>query len=239
VSLSPEELYARLRALIEEMPDLANGPMPEVNQWLGRASVLVKMTTSDALTIVKWDVCAQGLVGILRKDNAQAIAAILHEAFAKAELNAPAAVKGTFIAAGHTLDAFAAVGNVLKTAKSDILMVDAYADEKVLIDYAVLAPENVTIRLLAEAHYKHSLKPAAKHWVQQFGTCRPLQVRIAPNKKLHDREIFIDGDKAWNVGQSFKDLATRSLTGFSLQEGELGARKIAAYQELWDASTPL
>jgi hypothetical protein len=121
----------------------------------------------------------------------------------------------------------------------DILMVDAYADEKVLIDYAVLAPENVTIRLLAEAHYKHSLKPAAKHWVQQFGTCRPLQVRIAPNKKLHDREIFIDGDKAWNVGQSFKDLATRSLTGFSLQEGELGARKIAAYQELWDASTPL
>ena len=148
-------------------------------------------------------------------------------------------VQGTFIAAGHTLDAFAAVSNVLKTAKTDILMVDAYADEKVLTDYAVLAPENVTVRLLTEAHYKLSLKPAAERWVQQCGASRPLYIRVALNKKLHDREIFIDGAKAWSVGQSFKDLATKSPSGLSLQEGELGARKIAAYQDIWDASTPL
>ena len=184
--------------------------------------------------------CAQQLSNpAMRYTNAHTIAVCVQQALAQAELYAPAAVRGTFIAAGHSFDAFAAVGNVLKTAKTDILMVDGYADEKVLTDYAVLAPEGVTIRLLTESRYKHSLKPAAERWAKQFGTLRPLLVRLAPDKKLHDREIFIDGDKAWNVGQSFKDLATRSLTALSLADAELGARKIAAYQDIWSNSTPL
>jgi len=93
-------------------------------------------------------------------------------------------------------------------------------------------------RLLTEANYKPSLKPAAERWVKQFAT-RPLHVRLAPNKALHDREIFVDGAEAWNVGQSLKDLAKKSLTGLSLQEGDLGARKIAAYGDIWNTSTPL
>jgi len=36
-----------------------------------------------------------------------------------------------------------------------------------------------------------------------------------------------------------KDLAKKSLTGLSLQEKDLGARKIAAYEGIWNASTPL
>ena len=183
---------------------------------------------------------AQGLLlGTMSQYNANRVTQILCRAFARAELNAPASVKGTFIAAGHTFDAFTAVGNVLKRAKTDILIVDPYADETVLSDYVILAPEDVTVRLLTEANYKQSLKPAAERWEQQFGTKRPLYVRLAANKKLHDREIVIDGAEAWNVGQSLKDLAKKSLTGLSLQEKDLGARKIAAYEGIWNASTPL
>lgn len=236
--LAPEELYARLRALIEEMPDLAKGPItPEIQQWLGRAAALVELT-GDIVNFAQLKVCTQNLTGVLREGNAHAIAAIVYEALAKAELNAPAAVKGTFIAAGHTFDAFMAVGNVLKTAKTDIFIVDPYIDETVLSDYVALAPESVTVRILTEGNYKQSLKPAAERWIHQCGTKRPLQVRLA-TAKLHDREIFIDGAKAWNMGQSLKDLAKKSLTSLSLQDGELGARKIAAYQDFWDVSTPL
>jgi hypothetical protein len=221
------------------MPDLANGPITqEMNQWLGRAAVLVELT-GDVVNLVQLKVSAQSLHNVLRENNAQTIATVLYQALAKAELNAPASVKGTFIALGHTFDAFAAVGNVLKRAKTDILIVDPYADETVLWDYVILAPESVTARLLTEANYKLSLKPAAERWVQQFATKRPLHVRLAPNKALHDREIFVDGTEAWNVGHSLKDLAKKSLTGLSLQEGDLGARKIAAYQNIWNASTPL
>ena len=77
-------------------------------------------------------VVSQNLLGVLREANAHTIAVIVHEALAKAELNAPATAQGSFIAAGSTFDAFAAVGKVLAEAKTDVLMVDPYADEKVL-----------------------------------------------------------------------------------------------------------
>jgi hypothetical protein len=221
------------------MPDLIDGPITqEMNQWLGRAAALVELT-GDVVNFTRLKVSAQGLNSVLREENAQAIAAVLYEALAKAELNAPADVKGKFIAAGHTFDALMAVGNVLKRAKTDILVVDPYANETVLSDYVILAPENVTVRLLTEANYKQSLKPAAERWVQQFGTQRPLEVRLAQNKALHDREIFVDSTEAWNTGHSLKDLAKKSLTSLSLHERELGTRKIAAYQDIWNASTPL
>jgi hypothetical protein len=238
LSLTPEELYARLRALVEEMPDLVNGPLTnQIHEWLGRAGALI--ASMDGMEGIAFNVYAQGLLGNMRQYNANGIAQALYRALTKAELNSPASVKGTFIAAGHTFDAFTAVGNVLKRAKTDILIVDPYADETVLSDYVILAPEGVTVRLLTEANYKQSLKPAAERWVQQFATKRPLHVRLAPTKALHDREIFVDGTEAWNVGHSLKDLAKKSLTGLSLQEGDLGGRKIAAYQDIWNASTPL
>ena len=136
---------------------------------MGRAAALVELT-GDWINFHQLKVYSQNLGGPLRETNAQAIATIVYEAHAKAELNAPAAVRGTFIAAGHTFDAFAAVGNILKTAQTDILFVDAYADETVLFDYAVLAPENVTVRVLAEAYYKQSLKPPPRDGDSSSGT---------------------------------------------------------------------
>jgi len=43
MAMSPEELYLLLGTLIEEMPDLATGPITnDVNRWLGRAVALVQ-----------------------------------------------------------------------------------------------------------------------------------------------------------------------------------------------------
>jgi hypothetical protein len=162
VSLTPEALYLQLGSLVAEMPDLAHGPItPEMNRWLGRAVTLVEAMGDDTAAL-KTAVQFLALPD-LREFNAQGIAAIVHAALAKAELGAPAAVQGTFIAAGHTFDAFAAVSRVLGTAKADVLMVDPYADEKALTDFAVLAPEQVSVRLLVDpGFYRGSLKPAAE-----------------------------------------------------------------------------
>jgi len=54
---------------------------------------------------------------------------------------------------------------------------------------------------------KPSLKPAAERWIAQWQAKRPLEVRQAPAKSLHDRLIITDGATAWVVWQSFKDLA--------------------------------
>jgi hypothetical protein len=121
-------------------------------------------------------------------------------------------------------------------------MVDPYADAKALTDYAVLAHENVTIRLLSDTAtcYQASLKPAAQHWRQQHGALRPLEVRLAPAKALHDRLIQVDGSTVWALGQSFKDLAARSHTSLvRMMDAEATALKIAAYESLWQDSTEL
>jgi hypothetical protein len=240
--LSPEAIYLQLGQLVAEMPDLATGPITrEMNEWMGRAVALVELV--DRLDTIPLKVACQTLNSLaLRDQNAQTIASIVHQALAKAELNAPASARGAFIAAGDKFDAFAAVGKVLEMANAEVLMVDPYADSKALTDYAVLANENVAVRLLSDAAscYKASLQPAAQHWTKQFGALRPLEVRLAPARALHDRLIQVDGSTVWVLGQSFKDLAARSHTSLvRIIDAEAAALKIAAYEGLWQTSTPL
>jgi hypothetical protein len=236
---TPEAIYLQLGQLVAEMPDLATGPITrEMNEWMGRAVALVELV--DRLDTIPLKVACQTLNSGIRDSNAQTIAAIVHQALAKSELNAPASARGAFIVAGDKFDAFAAVGKVLEMANAEVLMVDPYADAKALTDYAVLAKENVSVRLLSDAaDYKASLRPAARHWTHQFGALRPLEVRLAPAKALHDRLIQVDGSTVWVVGQSFKDLATRSHTSIVRMDPDSAALKIAAYTVLWQTSTPL
>ncbi len=240
MSLSPEALYQQLGSLIAEMPDLTQGPItPEINRWLGRATALVELT-GDKANWITLKVAAQNITGPIRIQNAQAIATIVHEALAKAELLAPAGAQGAFIPVGHKFDAFAAVAKVLAEARKDLLFVDPYSDEKVLTDYALSAPERVNIRLLADkADHKKSLKPAAEHWVKQFVDARPLTVRLAASKTLHDRLIIVDGIQVWGLGQSFNKLVERAHTSLVRMPAESAALKIAAYESMWDMATPL
>jgi hypothetical protein len=236
--LSPEELYLQLGKLVAEMPDLVNCPMtPDVHRWLGRACALVG-ASGDAGYL---KIASQNLHGPLREMNAQAVTAIVHQALARAELDAPARVQGAFISAGNTLDAYAAVGRVLGMAKTSVLMVDAYADVKSVTEYAILAPDKVAVRILADtADHKKTLKPAAEKWAQQFGQNRaPLEVRLAPAKALHDRLIVVDETDAWTLGQSFNKLAERAHTSLVRVDAETAARKISAYMALWHAATPI
>jgi hypothetical protein len=75
--------------------------------------------------------------------------------------------------------------------------------------------------------------------MEQFGPARPLSVRLAAPKTLHDRLILIDGATAWTLGQSFKDLVARSHTSLARLDREAGALKIAAYEKMWSTAVPL
>jgi hypothetical protein len=242
MSLSPEELYLQLGNLVAEMPDLARCEItPEVTRWLGRAIALVEQVIGTGETVIM-SVACQHLPNVhTRATNAQTIATFVHRALAKVELAAPARVRGTFIAAGHTMDAYAAVGRVLGAAKTNVLMVDPYADVKAVTDYAVLAPEAVAVRILAdEAYHKNTLKPAAERWAQQFGQTRPpLQVRLTPARTLHDRWIIVDDVDVFVLGQSFNRLAERAYTSIVRTDAETAALKIAASQEMWQKATTL
>ena len=98
-------------------------------------------------------------------------------------------------------------------------------------------PEGVPLRLLADANdHKATLQPAAQKWITQYGTNRPLSVRLAPAKSLHDRAIFINRHEAWTITQSLKDLAKRAPAEI-VRVDTIAALKLDAYEAIWAAAS--
>jgi hypothetical protein len=240
MQLTPERLYFDLGRLIADMPELASAPMTrELQSWLASANALVK--SSGALAeALRLKVACENLDGPLRDRNAETIASILHRAFVKAETNAPREVRGSVVMLEGDLQAYKAVRKLLGATNSDALLVDPDAGGKLLADFAILAPERATVRVLAdEARYKPSLITGIHRWQQRFGSGRDLKVRLASANSLHERLVFLDDARAWVLGAPFSELAKRPHTALIRMRPEDEARKIAVYSEIWGEADPL
>jgi hypothetical protein len=238
--IAPERLYLELGRLIAEMPELASGPItPELQRWLARADSLVKSSGSMAESL-QLTVALENLDGPLRARNAETITNSLHRVLAKAELNAPSELRGSVLLIGEHCDAYMAMRQLLYTATNDALLVEPDAGGKILSDYAILAPERVTVWVLAdEARYKSSLIAGVQRWQQRLGGHRNLMVRLAPANTLHERIILLDGGRAWVSGVPFSNLAKRTHTTLVRMRPEEEARKSAVYAEIWQEAEPL
>jgi hypothetical protein len=238
--LAPERLYFELGRLIAEMPDLSSGPVtPEVRRWLASAVQLVKSSGSLAESL-QITVACDNLDGPLRARHTETITNTLHRALVKAETNAPREIRGSVMVIGENRDAYVAMRQLLSTATSDVLLVEADAAGKLLADYAVLAPERVTVRVLAdEAQYRSSLIEGIERWQQRFGDNRNLMVRLASANTLYERLVLLDNGRAWVVGVPFSRLAKRVHTTLVRMRPEEEIRKIAVYAEIWDEAKPL
>ena len=121
-----------------------------------------------------------------------------------------------------------------------LFLVEPDAAAKILADYAILAPERVTVRRLAdEAQYRPSLIGGVQRWRQRFGDNRNLMVRVASANTLSERLILLDGGRAWVLGVPFSHLARRTLTTLVRMRPEEEVRKIEVYAEIWEEAKPL
>jgi hypothetical protein len=242
VAIDPADLYARLGELLGTMPDLdAPGEIPaDTHRWLAQAYVLVNAAglSMDALQLkhsTEWLCRPFGYEG-----QAAIIRGIVHRAFAVVEFKTPPAARGMFITAGNVHDAMVRIGKVFQAAKSDVLIVDPYMNEKLLSDFALMIPEGASMRLLADRYQVEKkatlLHPAVKRWEKQHGSARPLRTKLAQRGKLHDRSIMIDGADAWVLTQSFNAFAERAHGLIVQVDSETAALKISAYHELWQSA---
>jgi hypothetical protein len=239
-----EALYHQLVRLRDEMPAWNRLHGPDGRRWLGRALALVEATGFLSET-VNLQVQVQTLVSPIDVTMfedvrpVRAVAITIETVIAKLELKLPVQAQGAFIPAGGLFDAFQAVAKAVGEAQSDVLLVDPYADETLIADFAPLVPERVRIRVLSDtATAKPSLRPAAGRWIAQYPT-RPLEVRLAPARALHDRIIIADETIAWVLGQSFKDLAKRAHSSLVRMDAESAGLKVAAYKAIWSSATAL
>jgi hypothetical protein len=168
---SYETLYHQLGRLREEMPHYSQLNKPETTKWLGRALALVEATPNSVIETAH-------LRSLIQSSHTSqhigpswttAFAAIIDTAMTRVELRLPAQAQGAFIPAGGVFDAFQAVAKAVGAAQFSALLVDPYADEAVIAEFAPLVPERVNVLVLSDAGtVKPSLKPAAERWIAQY-----------------------------------------------------------------------
>ncbi len=234
-------IYMGIGRLVENTPDLDNVKLtPQTQKWLADAYTLVQASgelTDLANLRLEIDILTdntklQGVSIARQKSSANKIQTILYRALAATELESIMVMKESFIPAGKGFAAFSAITKIFDKAKKEILIIDPYLDEKILTEFALATPDNVTIKLLADVnHCKASLLPAIKRWVKQYGDLRPIELRFALRGILHDRLIIVDNANTWSATQSFKDFATRS-SGKIMQSQEPSA-EIKDYKIIW------
>ena len=242
--MDPTEALRRLQVLVQSEPNLRavrddHSCPPETLRWLGEfhAVLSAMKRIGDEVPL---QIAIRRLLQSKGTDGADEIRTVLYRALAAAELAAPASEQGAFIAAGNELDAYAAISKVLASAKGDLLIVDPYMDGKALSDFLPSAAESVMLRVLAdEASVKPTLAPAVERWRAQFEGLRPVEVRLAPARSLHDRLIVVDEGEAWSLTQSLKDFAQRAHGSVLKADDETATLKIVAYGEIWKAARPI
>jgi hypothetical protein len=235
--MEAEARYAHLKELAATVPDFGAGGAPnndpQVFEWLGRLHALLQdpMFGSDGIQV---NVSSNHLGDSLHNHNVRTIMASLYRAISTIEMKLPASSRGAFIPAGNAFDAITATARILSEAKSTVLIVDPYLGPKVLETFALQASEGITINLLAaKGRVRAGLEPAGNAWVQQYRDKRPLALRYANPKLLNDRLIVVDNSIAWDISQSFEDLAARSPATLAKAGADSAAMKIEAYCEIF------
>lgn len=234
-----QRFYVQIGRLLEAPPDMSSYDAlkaPAVLQWVGRAHALAG-AIDPVIEAPAIRSAMDRFPSALWQSAVRELFASLYRLLARCELASPAAAAGSFLPVGNAFDAFAAISKILQEATTDVLLLDPYLDESALTEFGLAVPDGVSLRLLGDATaHKATLTPAASKWVQQYGQARPLQVRLASPKTLHDRAIFVDRGKAWTLTQSLKDFAKRSPAEI-VRADDTAALKIAAYEAIWASAT--
>ena len=116
---------------------------------------------------------------------------------------------------GQIFDAYVFVSKLIKTAKKEIILIDNYIDETVLL---MLAKRNKKVKatIYTQKISKQLQLDIEKHNSQY----EPIEVKQF--KKSHDRFLIIDNKELYHIGASLKDLGKKwfAFSKINLNIGE-------------------
>ena len=119
---------------------------------------------------------------------------------------------------GQIFDAYALVADLIRQAKTRIVVIDNYIDDSVLVQLSKRNP-GVTVDIYDGQISKQLKQDVEKHNEQYPG------VTLHNYKKAHDRFLIID-EEVYHIGASLKDLG-KKLFAFSKMEVLTGAELLA------------
>lgn len=238
-----EALYHQLGQIIADEPKIPSGDKrgsSEVLRWLGRAEALIDDVSGVVYHHQFGNLRTTMLTATLTDAESQMrhIRGLLYAALAKTEINAPTAAKGAFIPAGNSFDALTAVAGVLRECRGSVLVVDPYMDAVALTDFLPMVTEGVPLRLIASGKQKNAgLPEAVERWKVQYAKARPMELRLAAPRALHDR-LIMDDVSVWSLSQSFNAIAQRSPAMVQRVGADIASAKREAFTDMWESATP-
>lgn len=108
---------------------------------------------------------------------------------------------------GQIFDSYKFVSDLIRKAKTSIVLVDNYVDDTVL-SMLDKRKSNVSATIYTQSISKQLTLDLQKHNAQYA----PIDVRVMTN--FHDRFLFIDAKTIYHIGASIKDLG-KKVFGFS------------------------
>ena len=245
MKISPENAercYLELAELLQATPDLSDVDSRQVHRWLAAVQAIIEEAPRSTSDLISCQVAANNLDSFaLAETNQRNILKISERVLARLERLRPSSRDSGFLSAGEPFSALVTIGKVLASAQDSVLFIDPYASMVILKNFALLAPENVSIHILAgKGQVKNDLGPSSLAWKDQFGSTRELEVRLAPKGTVHDRAIIIDDKAAWSLGTSFNGIAKRSPSLIQKVDPiDVFPDKLAAYRALWSEAESL
>jgi len=110
---------------------------------------------------------------------------------------------------GQIFDAHNFVSNLIRGAKSSIILIDNFVDDSTLLLFS--KNQNIEVTIHTNTFTK-ALKLDLEKYNKQY-----KDISIKTNKKFHDRFLIIDNKEVYHIGASLKDLGKKTFA-FSKME---------------------
>jgi hypothetical protein len=96
--------------------------------------------------------------------------------------------------------------------------------------YMPQIPRTAAIRLLTSERFADQMSDALQLFAREYGV--RAELRVLPEKTIHDRHLVIDSDAVYQSGASFKDGARNAPTSIN-QIVDIAREMIAAHEARW------
>ncbi|MFR0823436.1 MAG: ORF6N domain-containing protein [Clostridia bacterium] len=114
---------------------------------------------------------------------------------------------------GQIYDAYSLIIDIIKSAKTKILIIDNYIDESIL---KILAKKNRNVEVVILTSQNCDL---SKLDVNKFNKQYPV-LKVARTNRFHDRFIVIDNKELYHCGASLKDLGKKCFAISKMEDME-------------------
>lgn len=130
---------------------------------------------------------------------------------------------------GQYFDALLKLTDIMKSAKTSIILIDGYIDEKVLKIFSDF--KSIQIKILTKAK---SLSPSFETFIQEFKKQYPTNLEIKTSELFHDRFLIIDEIEFYHIGASIKDAGNKGFMFSQIEEPSIKKLLTAEFKKYWN-----